>query len=71
MNSFILKNTRLGSREMTVLVLDGKIAHVYPYKEDNNYPEEIPAGLPIEIPGADELARSPPRSGPPAGQPRA
>lgn len=59
MNSFILKNARLGSREMTILVLDGKIAHVYPYKEDNLYPEEIPGGMPIEIPGDDELARLP------------
>jgi dihydroorotase, multifunctional complex type len=59
MNSFILKNARLGTREMTILVIGGKIAHVYPYNEASLYPAAIPEGLPVEIPGQDELAKLP------------
>ena len=38
MNSFILKNARLGSRELNILVLDGKIAHVYPAGAGSDLP---------------------------------
>ena len=43
MNSFILKNARLGSRKMNILVLNGRIAHVYPYDENNHLPTDMPA----------------------------
>ena len=45
MNSFILKNTRLGSRSVNILVVNGKIAHVYPYDESNHLPVDLPAEL--------------------------
>ena len=63
MNSFILKNARLGSRELNILVLDGKIAHVYPAGAGSDLPGEIPAdireAMPFDIPSTDELAGLP------------